>query len=32
MQKTDLSSGKFSSYLLQLELLGSMTQLPGIRY
>ncbi len=32
VQKTGLSSGDVSSSLLQLELLGLVTQLPGMRY
>ncbi|MCL2930566.1 MAG: DNA-processing protein DprA [Trichodesmium sp. St2_bin6] len=32
IQKTGLSSGEVSSSLLQLELLGLVTQLPGMRY
>ena len=32
IQKIGLSSGEISSSLLQLELLGLVTQLPGMRY
>lgn len=32
VQKSELSSGSVSSALLQLELMGMVTQLPGMRY
>jgi predicted Rossmann fold nucleotide-binding protein DprA/Smf involved in DNA uptake len=32
IQQTDMALGKVSSALLQLELMGLIAQLPGIRY